>query len=126
MQKRMPHLQGLSTDNARAILAATTAPLRLEHSPRRRVCYTALYSLFSLPKQSDGGGGEFDWDPETQGLILGTFFYGYAFSHVPGGVLAERYGGKWFMGMFNLGRPLIHDVLLNVLWKIPPAGGPIL
>ena len=63
--------------------------------PRGAECVSGpLYSLFSIPKQN----GEFDWDPETQGLILGCFFYGYAFSHVPGGVLAERYGGKWFMG----------------------------
>ena len=59
----------------------------------------ALHSLFSIPKQS-GGGGEFEWDPETQGLILGCFYYGYALNQVPGGVLAERYGGKWFMGMY--------------------------
>ena len=53
-----------------------------------------LYTLrFPSPKQ-----GEFEWDPETQGLILGCFFYGYALSHVPGGLLAERYGGKWLMG----------------------------
>ena len=53
-------------------------------------------SLFSSLKQS--GGGEFSWDAETQGLILGCFFYGYAASHVPGGQLAERYGDKWLMG----------------------------
>ena len=56
---------------------------------------------FSSFKQSGGGGGEFAWDAETQGLILGCFFYGYALSMVPGGVLAERYGGKWFMGMYQ-------------------------
>ena len=54
----------------------------------------STFSLFSSLKQD----GEFLWDAETQGLILGCFFYGYAASHVPGGLLAERYGGKWLMG----------------------------
>ena len=66
----------------------------------------ALFILLSIfiPKQN---GGEFDWDAETQGLILGCFFYGYALSHVPGGLLAERYGGKWLMGEFYLKQRLL-------------------
>ena len=43
--------------------------------------------------------GEFDWSAERQGVILGSFYYGYALSHVPGGILAERYGGKWIFGL---------------------------
>jgi MFS family permease len=41
--------------------------------------------------------GEFDWDAETQGLILGAFYYGHALIQPFGGMLAERYGGKWLM-----------------------------
>lgn len=39
--------------------------------------------------------GPFVWDKTTQGHILGAYFYGYLVSQVPGGLLAERYGGKW-------------------------------
>eukprot|EP00111_Clytia_hemisphaerica_P003448 TCONS_00009856-protein len=39
--------------------------------------------------------GEFLWDQNRQGLILGAFFYGYLITQVPGGWLANRYGGKW-------------------------------
>jgi MFS family permease len=53
--------------------------------------------------------GEFDWDPETQGIILGAFYYGYAMSQPFGGVLAERYGGKWFMG-FAVAREGLHQI----------------
>ena len=39
--------------------------------------------------------GEFSWDSKQQGLILGSFFYGNIIGQIPGGLLAERFGGKW-------------------------------
>jgi len=39
--------------------------------------------------------GPFIWDKATQGHILGSYFYGYLVSQVPGGLLAEKFGGKW-------------------------------
>ena len=42
--------------------------------------------------------GEFNWDSNLQGLVLGAFFYGYILTQVPGGFLAERLGGKWLYG----------------------------
>ncbi|GBP77575.1 Putative inorganic phosphate cotransporter [Eumeta japonica] len=41
----------------------------------------------------------FDWNESTQGLILSGFYYGYAITQVPGGYLAERFGGKWTLGV---------------------------
>ncbi|CAH4029407.1 unnamed protein product [Pieris brassicae] len=41
----------------------------------------------------------FDWDEKTQGLILSGFYYGYAATQVPGGYLAEKFGGKWTLGV---------------------------
>eukprot|EP00096_Caligus_rogercresseyi_P002339 TRINITY_DN14442_c0_g1_i1.p1 TRINITY_DN14442_c0_g1~~TRINITY_DN14442_c0_g1_i1.p1 ORF type:complete len:247 (+),score=35.20 TRINITY_DN14442_c0_g1_i1:91-831(+) len=37
---------------------------------------------------------EFRWESSTQGLILGSFFYGYIVTQIPGGFLATRFGGK--------------------------------
>lgn len=37
---------------------------------------------------------DFTWDSNTQGFILGSFFYGYIVTQIPGGWLATRYGGK--------------------------------
>ncbi|XP_014675000.1 PREDICTED: sialin-like [Priapulus caudatus] len=44
-------------------------------------------------------GGTFYWDSEIQGIILGSFFYGYIFTQLPGGRLAEKYGAKWVYGL---------------------------
>ncbi|CAJ0947075.1 unnamed protein product, partial [Mesorhabditis belari] len=39
--------------------------------------------------------GEFsEWTPMIQGVVLGSFFYGYIITQIPGGFLAHRYGGK--------------------------------
>lgn len=43
--------------------------------------------------------GEFAWDEKTQGLVLGSFFYGYVLTQVPGGRLAELFGGKLVYGI---------------------------
>ncbi|XP_071103844.1 sialin-like isoform X2 [Haliotis cracherodii] len=39
-------------------------------------------------------GGEFVWSKQLQGLILGSFFWGYLVLQVPGGWLSERFGAK--------------------------------
>lgn len=46
--------------------------------------------------------GEFDWSEAAQGAILSAFFWGYVLTQVPGGLLAERVGGK-------------HTLLLGIL-----------
>jgi len=46
--------------------------------------------------------GEFDWDNAQQGLIHGSFYWGYVLSMVPGGMLAENYGAKLIFGGSNL------------------------
>lgn len=44
-------------------------------------------------------GTTFDWNSGTQGLVLGCFFYGYVLTQIPGGRGAERFGGKWILGL---------------------------
>lgn len=44
-------------------------------------------------------GGEYEWSESLQGLILSSFYIGYLITHIPGGILAERYGGKWILGL---------------------------
>nr|XP_023026033.1 putative inorganic phosphate cotransporter isoform X2 [Leptinotarsa decemlineata] len=41
----------------------------------------------------------YDWDETTQGLILSSFFWGYVITHLPGGILAEKFGGKYSLGL---------------------------
>ncbi|KAG7163343.1 inorganic phosphate cotransporter-like 1 [Homarus americanus] len=47
----------------------------------------------------DGDGGDFDWNGDTQGLVLGSFFYGYAVTNLMGGRAAEYVGPKLVYGM---------------------------
>lgn len=43
--------------------------------------------------------GEFDWDEKTQGIIQGCIYYGFALVSIPGGRLAEVFGGKRMFGL---------------------------
>ena len=42
---------------------------------------------------------EFQWDLETQGIILSSFYVGYLIMQVMGGFLADRFGGKIVLGL---------------------------
>ncbi|ESO88514.1 hypothetical protein LOTGIDRAFT_126078 [Lottia gigantea] len=44
------------------------------------------------------GPADYNWDLELQGHILSAFFWGYVVTQLPGGLLANRYGGKYFFG----------------------------
>lgn len=44
---------------------------------------------------------EFNWDNAQQGLIHGSFYWGYVLSMVPGGMLADNYGAKLIYGGSN-------------------------
>ncbi|GAB0096036.1 MFS domain-containing protein [Sergentomyia squamirostris] len=42
---------------------------------------------------------EFTWTSEQQGIILSSFFYGYVWTQIIGGVLAAKFGGNIFFGI---------------------------
>jgi len=42
---------------------------------------------------------ENNWDATTQGAVMAAFFIGYLTLQVPAGLLADRFGGKWVLGM---------------------------
>ncbi|KAJ8680612.1 hypothetical protein QAD02_016399 [Eretmocerus hayati] len=59
---------------------------------------------FEEPIQKHGtsesyDGGTFRWDEYTQGIILSSFYWGYVLTHVPGGLLAEKFGAKHVIGL---------------------------
>ncbi|XP_014602939.1 PREDICTED: putative inorganic phosphate cotransporter isoform X2 [Polistes canadensis] len=43
--------------------------------------------------------GEFAWDTKEQGYLLSSFFYGYVLTQIPFGMLAKRFGSKYFLGI---------------------------
>ena len=59
---------------------------------------------------------EFGWNETTMGLLQSVFFYGFTLSHLPGGWLADRFGGKRVLGAGTLGWSLATAVT-------PLAGG---
>ena len=36
------------------------------------------------------------------GWILSSFFFGYITTQIPGGLLAQRFGGRWIVGIGTL------------------------
>ncbi|KAL3225879.1 hypothetical protein MRX96_025352 [Rhipicephalus microplus] len=61
--------------------------------------YGRLSTSEALEEQRYGQAERFDWDARVQGLVLGSFFYGYILTVLPGGVLAEQFGPKWLIGL---------------------------
>jgi ACS family sodium-dependent inorganic phosphate cotransporter len=45
---------------------------------------------------------EFGWTKTTIGLLQSVFFYGFTLSHLPGGWLADRFGGRRVLGAGTL------------------------
>ncbi|KAJ1524730.1 hypothetical protein ONE63_009613 [Megalurothrips usitatus] len=43
--------------------------------------------------------GEFIWETATQSFILSAFFYGYVLTQIPFGIMAKKYGAKYFLGV---------------------------
>ena len=65
---------------------------------------------------------QFGWDGRTKGLVLSSFFVGYLLAMVPGGMLANRFGGKTLLGgalvgwsLFTLLTPLAAAASLAAL-----------
>ncbi|XP_012715143.2 sialin [Fundulus heteroclitus] len=57
-------------------------------------------------RQPDGTP-QYPWDSETQGWLLGSFFFGYLLTQIPGGYLAGHYGGKVFLGLGVFGTAVL-------------------
>ncbi|CAF0904123.1 unnamed protein product [Rotaria sordida] len=79
--------------NLSVAIVAMTIPRNLKNESVE-ACPSNINDSSSTPTKHD----QFDWNPRTQGFILGAFFYGYTISQFIGGILAERYGAKWIFG----------------------------
>ncbi|CAD6999510.1 unnamed protein product [Ceratitis capitata] len=66
---------------------------RTDESGEQAVCVAD-----SLDSESNSGG-EYEWSEELQGYILSSFYIGYILTHIPGGLLAEKFGGKWTLSL---------------------------
>ncbi|OCT58452.1 sialin [Xenopus laevis] len=68
----------------------TTANICPDHTTAPRILHNST-------------GRKYDWDADTQGWILGSFFYGYILTQIPGGYVAGKIGGKQLLGFGILG-----------------------
>lgn len=60
---------------------------------------TALASVSTTTEQSViSEADKFEWDAYQQNLMLGSFFWGYVLTELPGGRLAEIIGGRRVFG----------------------------
>lgn len=66
--------------------------------------------------EDSSSGGDYDWSQNLQGVILSSFFWGYVITHIPGGLLAEKFGGKYVLSLgilstaiFTLLTPVLID-----------------
>ena len=75
----------------------------------------------SVNSKLESSGG-FDWDAKEQGMVLGAFYYGYIFTMLPGGYLAERYGAKWVIFM-TVSLASVCSILSPIAAKIGGYGG---
>ncbi|KAL6261910.1 hypothetical protein P5V15_006993 [Pogonomyrmex californicus] len=78
-------------------ITITEMAIRINHN------YTDDTCLAEESTNSNDSNDQYDnryhWDERTQGLILSSFFWGYVLTHLPGGMLAERFGGKYSLGL---------------------------
>uniref|UniRef100_A0A665UZK9 Solute carrier family 17 member 7 n=1 Tax=Echeneis naucrates TaxID=173247 RepID=A0A665UZK9_ECHNA len=51
---------------------------------------------------------QFDWDPETVGMIHGSFFWGYIVTQIPGGFICQKFAAN------RSGTPLL--IVTDALW----------
>ena len=60
------------------------------------ICYIdrVNISVAIIPMAKD-----YRWDPQQQGLVLASFFFGYILTQFLGGRLADRFGGKLVLGL---------------------------
>ncbi|GFY79744.1 putative inorganic phosphate cotransporter [Trichonephila inaurata madagascariensis] len=66
------------------------------HHNASKECHSSNISLNlqSTQKATLVKHGEFDWSPEIEGFAIGAVYYGQLLGYMPGGRMAEVYGGK--------------------------------
>lgn len=62
--------------------------------------FICFYIGSSFSYWCQGDNDVYNWTQEQQGIILSAFFWGYLITQIPGGILSQRYGGKY---VFMLG-----------------------
>lgn len=51
-------------------------------------------AVSSMPTVISTTIGKYDWSQQLQGVILSSFYWGYILTHIPGGIVSAKIGGK--------------------------------
>ncbi|XP_046750564.1 putative inorganic phosphate cotransporter [Diprion similis] len=73
----------------------TTTNQSSNHTSSNEVCPASELSTSSIGSSS----GTHEWTEYTQGIILSSFYWGHVISPIPGGMLADKFGGKHVLGL---------------------------
>ncbi|XP_033103922.1 sialin-like [Anneissia japonica] len=69
---------------------AIIAMVKPKHQSQLPASNSSAIELFEQDERIE----KFDWDMQTQQIILGAFYYGYCFTPILGGWLVGKYGGS--------------------------------
>lgn len=70
-----------------------------ETEPVAELMTGSLTNENSHREHNEDQQGEFLWNERQQGIILGSFFWGYVLTQSLGGWISQRFGGKWPFGI---------------------------
>lgn len=90
-----------------AMVNNTDSKPAVNHSANQACPVTPGTENTSEPFLQPEGVPQFSWDTETQGWLLGAFFFGYLCTQIIGGYLAGHYGGSLFLGLGVLGTAVL-------------------
>lgn len=102
-----------SSSNATGVLFSSTTSAESHASPDGEIVCPEL-TKSATP-------GEFKWSKDTQGLLLGAFFWGYLILQVPGGRVSERLGAKKVIAIC-----MFPVAILNILSPVAARASPYL
>ncbi|XP_071441488.1 sialin-like isoform X2 [Hetaerina americana] len=95
-------------------------PFESEYNHTGNKCNEDANELINGTTNKVGIDGEFDWNEMQQGIVFGSFFWGYLLSQVPGGRLAETIGIKKVFGAAIISNGILCillPLLANIHWS---------
>uniref|UniRef100_A0AAQ4PL72 Solute carrier family 17 member 7b n=1 Tax=Gasterosteus aculeatus aculeatus TaxID=481459 RepID=A0AAQ4PL72_GASAC len=66
---------------------------------------------------------QFDWDPETVGMIHGSFFWGYIITQIPGGFICQKFAANRSVNSLFVLHTWCLCILASTLSNMPRACG---
>lgn len=89
----------MRTNMSVAIVAMVNHTALRDHDDHGIPTHECGYDPNATVAEVSHSDGEFVWDSTKQGYLLSSFFYGYVITQIPFGILAKRYGSKYFLGV---------------------------